>query len=427
MGALLGCERANHPPLWSAAPQLVEQGETLLLPVTATDADADTVTVSVDSAPDGLEAAIDGDSLSLHPRYQLTGTQSVVVKLDDHHGGVVRVPVEVDVVPIGWQWTTSFTDGPTAREHGTFVVDAERDLVHLIGGSGYVPQGTAATDAYWTFDLVKRTWSPLVPTGDVPPPAASRRAAALPDQKVALLFGGYETDASDNNDLYRFDYSSSPPSFKKLAQENPPPARELHAFAYDPGSDTFITFGGFSSMHSQLDDTWTMKLSGDTATWSQLPASGPSKRYGFFYGLDPATGTLYVWSGAQKPAGSDPINGAKDTWALDLRANPPAWSQVLDGSEPNAPIGRRNGAFVFDPSGPRLVVFGGTADGATTVPGLSFLDLRPGKLAWDTVTLPAQPALRSSCFGFFDGKRQQSVLGFGNDRALYRDLSAIGY
>jgi len=280
----------------------------------------------------------------------------------------------------------------------------------------------------WTLDLNTRAWSVLTPTGDLPPPAASRRAANVPEQKVAWLFGGYDSDSSDTNDLYRFDYGSAPPRFTKVAQTNAPMGRELHGFGYDPQSDSFVTFGGYSYDGGVLGDTWTMKLAGDTATWSELTAPGPAPRYGFDYAVDPAQGTFYVWSGAQDPvSASDPINAAQDTWALDLRAAPPSWTRVLDGTEPGAPKGRRNGAFVFDPSGPRLVIFGGTADGKKTVPDLTLLDLRPGKLGWTTTKLANQPPIRSSDFGFYDATRQQIVMGFGNNPAPYRDLFALGY
>src|SRR5581483_905636 len=152
---------------------------------------------------------------------------------------------------------------------------------------------------------------------------------------------------------YRFDYSGSTPQFTVVPQVNTPPGRSLHAFAYDPGTDTFVTFGGFSGS-TLLNDTWTMKLADGVATWTQLSGPGPSARYGFFYVMDGASGRLYVWSGAQFPSASDPINAANDLWMLDLRTAKPTWARLLVGDEDGAPKGRRNGAFVFDPRGPRM-------------------------------------------------------------------------
>jgi hypothetical protein len=404
---LFACHTA---PTLTIAPQSAKQGETTTVPLSTS------LGITVASAPDGLTADSDGQTLAIHAGYQVSGPQQLHLRLDDHSGGIGETVVDVNVAPIGWQWSVTPSPAPTAREHGVLVADD--DKAYLIGGSGYMPQGDAATDAYWTFDLVARTWTPLSPAGDVPPPAASRRVALKSGQKLAFFFAGYESNTADDNDLYRFDYSVSPPSFTKLTQTNPPPARELHAFAYDDMSDTFVAFGGVSAAGRVFGDTWTMKLSGDAATWTQQKIMGPTPRYGFFYAM--SASKLYVWSGAQ---GTASINPAADTWAYDVAAN--TWTQVLDGSEDGAPPGRRNGAFIYDPEGPRLIIFGGTADAMTTVPGLSLLDLRT--LTWATLTLDKQPTLRSSSFGVYDPKRQQSVLGFGNDRALYRDLSALGY
>ncbi len=413
-------------------PIFIGQGQTASVELVPSDSAGHPVALSLTSTPDaGLTASLAGDgvTLLLQADYSLSGAQSVGVHLDDGAGGRADVTLSVTVQPLGWQWTTmAGTPGPTAREHGTFIYDADHDVAYLVGGSGYTPQSVPAVDAFWTFDLKARTFTAFVPTGTAPPGGASRRAANLPDQKVAYLFGGYEIPTSDTNDLYRFDYSGTTPVFTKLTQVNAPPARELHAFVYDAVADLFVAFGGFNyESGSALSDTWSMKLSGDTATWTKLAIPGPTPRYGFFYALNPADGNLYLWSGAQNPTLIDSINAAKDLWVLQLRSDQPTWLRLLNGTEPGSIKGRRNGAFVFDPTGPRLIVFGGTADGATTVPGLGILDLGASVPAWSTVTPDSMPPFRSSDFGFFDVTRKQSVIGFGNDAAVYRDVFALGY
>jgi hypothetical protein len=289
-------------------------------------------------------------------------------------------------------------------------------------------EGTPLGDV-WKLDLATHVWSEITPTGDLPSPGGSRRAALIPGTKTALLFGGYETFDSDTSDLYKIDWSGDVPAFQKLEQSAGPSARELHGFVYDAESKRFAAFGGFSNAKGgPVDDTWTMKLEGNRAVWTEVKSDAkPSPRYGFFYGLDDATGRFIVFSGAQSPKSKDPINGAKDTWALDLRADSPAWKQVLTGEEEGTPVGRRNGCSLFDPRGPRLVVFGGTSDGQKTQPGLFVLDVRPGHEAWKQLELAGAPPLRSSGFGFYDPTTRTSYCGFGNDAKLYTDLNALGY
>jgi hypothetical protein len=422
------CAAPNRPPALASEPLALGQGEALTVQLAPIDPDGDHVTLTLVAHPQGLTASLadDGVTLSLRADYAVTGRQQVTVHLDDHQGGELDQQVIVDVNPLAWKWTEN-ASGPTAREHGAFVYDEGRDVAYLIGGSGYMPQGTPAADAYWTMDLKTHAFTAFPAARTLPPGAASRRAANIPDRKVAYLFGGYDSNTTDVNDLLRFDYSADTPFFTPMPQVNPPPARELHAFAYDPGSDTFVTFGGYSNLLGLLNDTWTMKLADGVATWTKLDAPGPSPRYGFFYAMDPSTGRLYLWSGAQQPSQTDPIHAASDLWMLDLRASKPAWLRLLGGTEDGTPVGRRNGAFVFDPHGPRMFVFGGTADGATTVPGLSVLDLSGVSPTWVTMTLDNAPPLRSSDFGFYDTSRSQAVMGFGNDAMVFRDVFALGY
>lgn len=428
--ALAACAPPNRPPALVHEPVSLGQGQALTVELAPTDSEGDAIEVTVTAHPAGIEAQVDGKKLTLRASYAVAGMQQVLLHLDDHLGGDATVPLEVDVSPLAWKWQqTADAMGPSAREHGAWVLDAEKDVAYLIGGSGYAPQGSPAADALWTLDLKTHAFSPLAVSGTMPQGAASRRVVNLPDRKVAYLFGGYTSNTTDLNELWRFDYSGPTPVFTQVNQLNPPPARELHAFAYDPQTDTFAMFGGYSSDLGMLNDTWTMKLEGDSnsASWTQLQIPGPDTRYGFFYGMDEVNGRLYLWSGAHRPTADNPINASQDLWVLDLRAGPPAWLRLQGGTEAGIPLGRRNGAFVFDPSGPRLVVFGGTADGMTTVPGLDVLDLSGSSPQWQILSLDNAPPMRSSCFGFYDSNRQQVVMGFGNDQHLYRDVFALGY
>ena len=100
---------------------------------------------------------------------------------------------------------------------------------------------------------------------------------------------------------------------------------------------------------------------------------------------------------------------------------------MLDGTEANHAPGRRNGCFVVDPRGPSLYVFGGTSDGMATQPGLWALDMRAGHEGFAQITRPNEPVLRSSDFGFYDGKTGAVSCGFGNSlQGIYTDLASIG-
>jgi hypothetical protein len=436
LSALAGCGGGseplppeNHAPVWTdmpAEPAAIGQGQSIVLPLTLEDEDGDPLTVTVDPAklPAGLEVEVaeGSDSLRIHTDYTAVGAVTFEVSVDDG-SGAIAFPVGLDVRPIRWLGEQSWTsDGPEAREHATMIVDAAKQRAFMIGGSGYAPQGTPLGDV-WRHDLTNGAWTADTATGDVLPPAGSRRAAAVPGQTVAYLFGGYGTNFASNSDVYRVRFDGDTLDFKLLQATNPPPARALHMFVHDALHDRFIAFGGVSNkVHG---DTWVMKVEGDTAVWEQLMASpAPTPRYGFFYGVDETNGRVVLFSGAQ---GTASLNPAQDTWVLDMRGDVPVWQLALDGADGQSPPGRRNGCAVFDPSGPRLVVFGGTANAMTTEPGLFVFDAREGKPRWAQLDLEGGPPLRSSGFGFRDEAADRTVLGFGNDSSIYRDWWSLGY
>jgi hypothetical protein len=412
----------NQKPLWTDAPSaelLLGQGQSAALPITTGDPDGDAVTVRLEPPP-GVEAELVDAEIRLHADYVVQGPQSLRVILTDALGAELVIDVAVTVRPIRWLGKQTWTDaeGPEAREHATMVLDAEGRQAFMIQGSGYDPQFVPLGD-FWRYDLETAAWTEVTPTGDVPQPAGSRRVAQVPGTPVSYLFGGY-LEAGNVNELYRVTVEGTGLRFQLIDQIDPPTARALHAFAYDPVTDRFVAFGGAST--KPLDDTYVMTLSGDVATWTRIePAVAPSPRYGFFYGFDAELGRLVVFSGAQ---GFASLNPAPDTWALDVRAEPPTWSLLTE----TGPIGRRNGTVVFDPTGPRLFVYGGTPDGATTTPGLFVFDARPGKSVWTELALPDPSVVaRSSGFGFHDPATDTVRVGFGNGASIYRDWGSIGY
>ncbi len=443
LACTLGCSSSAPappaPPVWTNAPTSLHlaQGETQSVPLAFTDASGYAVTATVMATSLQTATSSDGTTLTVHAGFDAPAQDTLIVTLDDGHGQKAPYAVSVTIDPIGWtsdlHWVSSTETGgtgPSGREHGTFLMDDTAGTVMLIGGSGYppqVPQSTPLGD-FWKLDIASGTWTTVTPQGDVMPPVASARAVRMPGTTTAYLYGGYTGDGStDTSDLYRADYGSGQLTLTKLTQVSAPPPRELHGFGFDPTTQTFALFGGFSYANgSAFGDTWTMQLSGNTATWTKLAGTGPSPRYGFFFGTDEVAGRFIVYSGAQDPTGTDPINAAQDTWALDLRQSPPVWSQVLDGTETNHPPGRRNGCFVVDPRGPSLYVFGGTSDGMTTQPGLFALDMRPGNEGFSEIVRPSAPPVRSSDFGFYDNTTDAVSCGFGNNPEAYTDLATIG-
>lgn len=413
-------------PTWPTAPTAVQtlgQGQTRDFALALDRGSANTVQVTLQS-PANLDVALaeDATTFAVHADYDHVGKSDIQLHLAGDNGLSSDAKLALNVTPIHWgdatQWTS---DGPQAREHGSVILDVAHDRVLLLGGSGYKPYGTPLNDA-WAFDLATSTWTELKPTGDALGVGASRRVALIPGQQIAYLWGGYGANQAGLKELWRVDYSAEQPVLTKLKTTGGPSGRSLHTFAYDAPTDRFFVFGGVDM--APRNDLWVMTLDGDTASWfKQTVTGGPTPRYGFFYGVDAERGRLILYSGAQGTATLDP---AQDTWELDLRASEPTWQKLAEGTADGVPPGRRNGCAVWDPTGPRLLVFGGTADAKTTQPGLFAFDARPGKAKWTELKLANEPDLRSSGFGAFDVQRQEALLGFGNSAtAVYSDWNRL--
>jgi hypothetical protein len=419
----------NAPPAWVMAPDALTlgQGQHRVLTVAIADPEGDAVVHSV-TAPPGVSLTVDGvgaaTQWSLYADYTVEGPQAVSIASTDARGARTTHALALTVTPLRWNPRISWTSaGPAAREHGALVLDATRRQLFLLGGSGYAPQGTPLSDA-WQYDLTTGAWRAATVDGDMPAAAGSRRVVLMPDGLTAYLFGGYGAANAQSNDLFRVTFRDGGATVRRIEQRNPPPARSLHAFAYDPVSHRFVVFGG-AGRAAPLGDTWTMTLDADLATWTELPTTdGPTARYGLFAGMDAERGRLIVFGGAQ---GFNPLSPAPDTWALDVRSEPPAWHQLATGDEPGSTLGRRNGVAVWDPTGPRLWIFGGTADARTTEPGLWVFDAFPGAERWTMVERTGGPPLRSSAFGLYDAPRNRVVFGFGNAAGVYQDLASFGY
>ncbi|HSO35485.1 MAG TPA: hypothetical protein VLT33_23310 [Labilithrix sp.] len=448
----VGCSSSSETPAkpaaptWDGAPVTLDVYDGRLATVAVAIASSDPSKLTVTATTDAGEAELapaeapstDGvwhGTIKLRPGYALpagaAGTVTVDVR-DAASGAALQRSIALQAHKLSWKKrvTWAAASGPQTREHGAFLRDDAAKAVYLLQGSGYNPQFVPIADS-WRLDVAAGTWAAWTPTGDVPPAAGSRRVTPIPGGGAKFYtYGGYvgsDATADDDPAIYRIDLADTAHTFTKLTSVGAGPGRELHAFAYDAKSETFVVTGGVSAKTQEVyEDTWTIKIAGDTATWSPLAAQkGPTGRYGAFTAFDAESRRLVVWSGAQQYETTlDPVNPAQDAWALDFSVDPPAWSKL----EPTgtAPKGRRNGCGMADPAGRRLFVYGGTGDGKTTEKGLFVLDLEPGHESWTKLDLANAPPIRSSGFGFATPEGDVTC-AFGNDDRPYADIAYLGY
>ena len=112
------------------------------------------------------------------------------------------------------------------------------------------------SSALWTFDPVALDWTPVMPSGAIPPARMEADWSFDPETGNCLLFGG-STPALPLNDTYLFDPATS--LWARLAGTQSPPARSAAAadFFDVPGNVTLLLTGGTDGA-TIFDDVWRL-------------------------------------------------------------------------------------------------------------------------------------------------------------------------
>lgn len=428
---LLGCgpvpsvaEFAVAPVVRTAcgfAPQVpasIKQGSTTRIELQPTRSD---ITFRVVTVPAATEAELDGDTLVYRAGYETLGAQAVVELEVTCEGktqtAAIRLPVEQSL-----RWGTALTwapnDGPEAREHALLFIDPrDADTLWLFGGFGFVPAQFTVINDLWKMNLVTGAWTKVETTGA--PMIAGARLAPSATPGVWYLLGGQAQGQDVLNDLWRLDLTQRPVHFEKVTPNGTSPTTTLHTVVIDAARNRLVSFGGFTG-NAVSNDVDTLTLT-EPMTWERQPAqpTRPAPRYGFFAAVDQEQ--LIVFSGAQWPSASNPVNPIGDTWAMNLSTL--TWTKVAEPTD-DAPA-RRNGCSALDPVRHRFFVFGGTPNASSSVPGLSMLDLSTQKAQWHRVSLANPAPVRSSCSGIYDAARRRMLFGFGNDSGVFADFQVL--
>lgn len=245
-------------------------------------------------------------------------------------------------------WQELDAAGPTARfGHNAAWVQG----VGLVIFAGQA--GPTFFDDLWAFDPAAGTWERLPARGDRPVARYGSCAAVGPDGRLWISHG-FTSDGVRFNDTRAYDFATG-----TWANETPqgdiPVPRCLHACWWtDDGA--LALYAGQTTGTTALADLWQLELGPrrGTHTWTQAPAGGL-----------PPDRNLYAaarWGAGSVVFGGQAVDGGyrSDAWLLADDGSATALSPA--GS---APGGRSGAELIADPSGERLLLFGGRdADGA---------------------------------------------------------------
>lgn len=317
-------------------------------------------------------------------------------------------------------------DGPPEREYGQLWLDSQNpNRLLVFAGFHYRPRQFTPSNDAWALDLDAGTWRSLgEPAGA--PKMGGFRVAEVPDSGVVLSLGGIGTDGTVPARLARLDLHAAPPTWvdEPLAPGQAGVGAYQPAFFFDAKRDRWLAICGADGVVGLQCDVKAFTRGPTGGTWRRVTvASGPkpAPRAGFFWAYEPSGDRFVMFGGDGSVSGGGQI--LQDTWALELGDDVPRW-KLLSAQETPA-LGRRNGAYAFDPIGLRLFTWGGTPDGATTLKGLHVLDLEKGFERWHTVAVPMPPPDRTSGQAVYEPIGRRVLAGFGNDGAIYADLWSL--
>jgi hypothetical protein len=278
---------------------------------------------------------------------------------------------------------------PQARRNATLMNLGMRGDVFLFGGR------TAAglSDETWILGAYDHEWSSIAPTRR--PSAREHHAMAqIPGSNSAVIFGG--SNATLLGDTWSFDGTN----YRDITNAMAPAARDGHALHWHPGLQAYVLFGGRGA-GGVRNDTWLLR----GPTWSQLqPSASPSARADHAMAVEVSTGNLVLFGG--RNAAGQMLD---DTWIFDGTT----WSELQPARRPTRRIEH---TLTWDPMRDRLVLYGGTSSTGELADVWEW-----NGATWIPRTTQGAPVARTNHAAIYDHARG-SLLVFGGEIASPAEL-----
>ena len=332
--------------------------------------------------------------------------------------------LSLDHAPV---WSKLVTDATRAPIRGgaSDGYDVSRRRLVVFGGSNEL--GRFRNDT-WLVDLRKDpAWSPLATQGTPPPPRYWHVSAWDPVRDQLVVFGGYQGDTYHPlGDLWTLSFGQGTPTWTQVVPAGPaPPGRMLTQFVYDSARDRFLLIDGFGGQ-SLLDDVWELRLAPSPA-WRRLAPAGasPGARAAHMCVYDAARDRVLLVDGSTND------DFFSDLWALEFGSGDGQWWQL---QIPPGPSARNLGLLRLETTRDRLLLFGGY--GVSRVePNVIYIDYLNDTWALDLTGGPAWRQLSPAGFlpwgrdranGAYDAARDRLVLAGGSVDGA-NDLSALAF
>jgi len=340
-------------------------------------------------------------------------------------GGGAPLPAYNDVWSLdlttptpAWSLLTTVGGPPSPREFMPAIYDSAADRMVVFGGMTTTSAFTPSAET-WTLSLAGTpTWTAQSPAGPLPTARAWHAASYDPVHERMIVVGGNDLD-NDFGDVWSLDLTGTMAWTPGLDGVTAIPPREQQAQVFDADSNRVVLFGG-QGANTDLGDDIAFGVAGLVRT-----PGLPYPRFGQRGSYDPIHHDMIVFGGGY--GGGSP-GQSNSTLALHLDPHV-SWREITPVGP--LPPGRLNHVQAFDPTGQRLIIYGGGIDYPDFQPPLgdvwqldlgdppSWTPLSPGGAI--------QPGARDFCTAAFDPVRRRLMVFGGRDASgqLPQDFWAL--
>jgi hypothetical protein len=227
--------------------------------------------------------------------------------------------------------------GPTNRYNSAMIYDGRSKGLLLFGGLTVLLNENSANGEMWTYDGA--AWKQVTVAGS--PPARAMHAMAFDSTRaVVVLFGGLANAATALNDTWEYDGTR----WQQRATINTPMPREGHRMVYDTKRQRVVMAGGIVTGLASRE-TWTY----DGSDWTRLSDNAAmAQRSEPAMAYDEDRGVVVMFGGRDMAG----VNALNDLWEFDGTS----WMRKTVAGAPSA---RAGAALTYDAARKKILMYGG--------------------------------------------------------------------
>ncbi|RKY88223.1 hypothetical protein DRQ09_03225 [candidate division KSB1 bacterium] len=261
-------------------------------------------------------------------------------------GGFYPVKVMSDIYSLDLntlEWK-KISEGSLARAYHSAVYDSIMNRMIVFGGEDTVMKPSNQT---WEFSFDTKQWLEIPTTGDIPLIRSGNASLFDPGGNRLIIFGGNNKDGV-NNETCILNLSTGEWKRQSVTGEIPS-ARTYMGYSLIDNFNKLIIFGGESSYYEFFRDIYSLDI--ESGIWSKLEtfSQAPPGRSGCAFQFFPYLNSFVIFGGFST------IGSLNDTYLYEIDNK--KWVRVYTKGE--IPDRRIPFSSIYNPVKKSMIIFGG--------------------------------------------------------------------